>query len=108
MDVVGCHRRRGHWNRTATELQSQLRQGEIFRNRVQVLFTGYELAPPDSGCPTTFRYYSQLIVAYPDLTEIPDGLPGPYMPFAGTDTKYNGMPAVRYNDLEIICNSPQA
>ncbi len=48
-------------------------QGEIFRNRVQVVFTGYELAPPDSGCPTTFRYYSQLIVAYPDLAEIPDG-----------------------------------
>jgi hypothetical protein len=73
-------------------------QGEIFRNRVHVLFTGSTSPPPESECPTTFRYYTQLIVAYPDLTAIPSGVS------YGTDTRYNGMPAVRYNDLEMLCS----
>jgi serine/threonine-protein kinase len=57
-------------------------QGETFRNRVQVVFTGYELAPPDSGCPNTFRYYSQLIVAH-RLT-----LPTPHIPRGGLSLLY--------------------
>jgi hypothetical protein len=77
-------------------------QGEIFRNQVQVLFTGATAAPAGSGCSTDYRYYTQLIVAYPDLTTVPNDGRG------GTVTTYNGMPAVRFNNLEVICNSPQA
>ncbi len=75
-------------------------QGENFRNRVQLLFTGSQPAPPESSCPNTFRYYSQLIVAYPNLTAVPQGLA-----YTGIPERYNGMPALRYNDLELLCTT---
>ena len=40
--------------------------GEIFRNRVQVLFTG-GISLPSAVLPATHLYYTQMIVAYPDL-----------------------------------------
>lgn len=85
--------------------------GETFRNPVHVLFTGSTTAPTDSRCPTTYRYYTQMVIAYPDRTDIP-------FPAASSDatsdptamtsiaTRYNNMPAIRWNNLEIFCDSP--
>jgi serine/threonine protein kinase, bacterial len=95
--------------------------GAIFRNRVQVVFTGSTSAPYDSQCPAAFLYYTQVIVAYPDLTEatfdelLSDAF-GLNIDIGGqtsrpgapttTATKYNGMFAIRWNDLHINCDSP--
>ncbi len=75
--------------------------GEIFRNRVQVLFTGGTSAPVGSGCPTTHLYYTQMIVAYPDLAAVLFDLSPNY----AVTTRYNGMPAIRYNNLDINCQA---
>jgi hypothetical protein len=85
--------------------------GEIFRNPVHVLFSGSTSASGDSHCPTTFRYYTQMIVAYPDRAEIPFPVPTPDQTsdpkvLTAVVTKYNNMPAVRWYNLQIICNSP--
>lgn len=40
--------------------------GALFRNRVEVHFSGPAPPPMDSGCPFDVRYYTQLIVAYPE------------------------------------------
>jgi hypothetical protein len=52
-----------------------------------------------------------MIVAYPDRTEIPFPVPTPEPTSDPTAlravvTKYNNMPAVRWNNLPIDCNSP--
>ena len=73
------------------------------RNRVQVLFTGGISAPVGSGCPATHLYYTQMIVAYPDLAAVPIEF-NPGSEYA-TTTRYNGMPANRYNSLEINCEA---
>jgi serine/threonine-protein kinase len=72
--------------------------GEVFRNPVEVHFTGAAAPPADSHCPTGLRYYTQLIAAYPS---------GP-APDVGasvnvTPTRYNGMPALRWNNLQPDC-----
>jgi serine/threonine-protein kinase len=85
--------------------------GEIFRNPVHVRFTGSTSASSDSHCPTTFRYYTQMIVAYPDRTEIPFPVPtsdptsDPTV-LTAVVTRYNNMPAVRWYNLRIDCDSP--
>ncbi|MGY4646266.1 serine/threonine-protein kinase [Mycobacterium sp. URHB0021] len=72
--------------------------GEVFRNPVEVHFTGAAAPPANSNCPTGLRYYTQLIAAYPS---------GP-APDVGasvnvTPTRYNGMPALRWNNLQPYC-----
>lgn len=74
-------------------------EGEISRNRVQVLFTGQSSAPEGSGCPTDLSYYTQMVVAYPDLTEAPFEMNSEY----AVTIRYNGMPAIRYNSLDVNC-----
>lgn len=73
--------------------------GEMFRNRVSVRFTGGSPTPPDSGCPATVLFYSQMVVAYPDLAEVPFEFSSDY----AVVTRYNGMPAIRYNSLDTNC-----
>lgn len=73
--------------------------GEISRNSVQVLFTGKAPMPARSGCPTDLFYYTQMIVAYPDLAAVPFELSPEY----AVTTRYNGMPAIRYNSLDVNC-----
>jgi hypothetical protein len=75
-------------------------QGEVFRNPVEVHFTGAAEAPPESRCPVGLRYYTQLIAAYPS-GQAPDlGLGSTITP-----TRYNGMPALRWNNLQPYCLS---
>jgi len=57
-----------------------------------------QLLGANSNCPTDLRYYAQLIAAYPS---------GP-APDVGasvnvTPTRYNGMPALRWNNLQPYC-----
>ncbi|TRW81253.1 protein kinase [Mycolicibacterium sp. 018/SC-01/001] len=73
--------------------------GEIFRNRVELRFSGGTSGDVAGGCPTMVQFYTQMIVAYPDLTEVPFETNPDY----AVVTRYNGMPAVRYNNLETDC-----
>lgn len=76
-------------------------EGEISRNRVQVLFTGKISAPVGSGCPSDLVFYSQMVVAYPDRTAVPFELGPTY----AVTTRYNGLPAIRYNHLDVNCDA---
>ena len=59
--------------------------------------------PPtaDSGCPASERFYSQMIVAYPDAAAVPQFGPGTD-DTVGT-TEYNGMPALEQFQMDPAC-----
>jgi serine/threonine protein kinase, bacterial len=77
--------------------------GQIWRNPVEVHFSDPEPPPPDSGCPSDMRFYTQLIVAYPTTPAPPEAA----MPYNGpVYTQYNGMPAYRWNSLTPNCSWP--
>jgi hypothetical protein len=77
--------------------------GQIWRNPVEVHFSDPEPPPPDSGCPSDMRFYTQLIVAYPTTPAPPEAA----MPYNGpVYTHYNGMPAYRWNSLMPNCSWP--
>ncbi len=44
--------------------------GQVFRNRVMLHFDAPQTATADSGCPASERFYSQMIVAYPDAAAV--------------------------------------
>jgi serine/threonine protein kinase, bacterial len=74
-------------------------QGEVFRNQVELHFTGAAAPSPESGCPAGLRYYTQLIAAYPSGPAPDLGVPSTEI----TPTRYNGMPALRWNNLQPWC-----
>jgi serine/threonine-protein kinase len=74
-------------------------QGEVFRNSVEVHFSAAAPPPPESNCPTGVRYYTQLIVAYPSGAAPDLGS----SVARDTPTRYNGMPALRWNNLQPYC-----
>lgn len=55
--------------------------------------------PAGGGCPEAVQFYTQMIVAYPDLAEVPFETNPDY----GVVTRYNGMPAIRYNRMMVDC-----
>jgi hypothetical protein len=80
--------------------------GQIFRNPVEVHFSGPEPPSADSGCPSDLRYYTQLIVAYPSTPAPPHA--AVVNPDTGEPvyTQYNGMPAYRWDSLTPNCTWP--
>jgi hypothetical protein len=75
--------------------------GQVFRNRVVIHFDAPSLAPVDAGCPSTQRFYTQMIIAYPDANAVPAFGPGAN-DTTGVTT-YNGMPAIEQYELEPAC-----
>jgi hypothetical protein len=76
--------------------------GQFFRNRVVVHFDAPAPGPADSGCPTSVLFYTQMIVAYPDLTAVPEFDPR-FGPSTSGVTEYNGMPALFETSLKPAC-----
>jgi serine/threonine protein kinase, bacterial len=72
--------------------------GQLFRNRVVLHFDAPAPAPMDSGCPASVRFYTQMIVAYPDAAAVPE-----FGPDTVGATKYNGMPALAQFEMEPAC-----
>jgi serine/threonine-protein kinase len=79
-------------------------EGEMFSNPVELHFSAPGLPPPNSSCPIDIGYYTQLIVAYPSTSPPPLAALRSVI-FSGepVTTKYNGMPAYRWNALAPIC-----
>lgn len=71
----------------------------MFRNPVELHFTGAAPPPEDSNCPTGLRFYTQLIAAYPSGSAPDIGASVANV----TPTRYNGMPALRWNNLKPYC-----
>jgi hypothetical protein len=72
--------------------------GQYFRNRVMLHFDAPAPPPVDTGCPANERFYTQMIVAYPDAIAVPEF--GPDMVGA---TTYNGMPALTQFEMDPAC-----
>jgi serine/threonine protein kinase, bacterial len=75
--------------------------GQVFRNRVMLHFDAPQPATADSGCPASERFYSQMIVAYPDAAAVPQFGPGTDDTVGATE--YNGMPALEQFEMDPAC-----
>ena len=76
--------------------------GQVFRNRVMLHFDAPQTATADSGCPESERFYSQMIVAYPDAAAVPQFGPGTDDTVGATE--YNGMPALEQFEMDPRAN----
>jgi hypothetical protein len=75
--------------------------GQVFRNRVLLHFDAPAAAPPESGCPASERFYTQLIVGYPDAATLPKFGPGTDDTVGATE--YNGLPALEQFEMKPAC-----